>query len=108
MAGFSRKGLATALGVSYWSVCKYLDGSRIPPPDVVAQIAEVTGVSTDYLLGRTDNPIPPSAVQENDQDIAFWLRSTGDLSAADRKQLLDFADWLRSRPPKGVTRKKRD
>jgi hypothetical protein len=61
---------------------------------MAAAIAAVLGVSVDFLLGTKGE-----AVQ--DDDIAYLLRSTGELSEADRKQLLDFADWLRTRK-KGV------
>ena len=52
--GLSRKELANRLGtlqrnISYWEL-----GQRECSFDMLLKIAEVLGVSVDYLLGRTD------------------------------------------------------
>ncbi len=39
---------------------RYETGERETPAWVVVKLAEFYKVSTDYLLGRTDNPAPPS------------------------------------------------
>jgi transcriptional regulator with XRE-family HTH domain len=77
------------------TISNYETGHSSPTPDQVREFAGFFGVSADYLLGVNEKaPEPPD-------DIAYLLRSTGELSEADRKQLLDFADWLRTRK-KGV------
>ena len=37
---------------------RYESGEREAPAWVVVKLADYYGVSTDYLLGRTDNPAP--------------------------------------------------
>ena len=38
---------------------RYEKGVRSVPVDVVIKLADYYKVSTDYLLGRTDDPTPP-------------------------------------------------
>lgn len=38
---------------------RYEAGIRETPAWVVVKLADLYNVSTDYLLGRTDNPAPP-------------------------------------------------
>ncbi len=38
---------------------RYESGERETPAWVVVKLADYYGVSTDYLLGRTDDPTPP-------------------------------------------------
>lgn len=39
---------------------RYESGEREAPVWVVCKLADYYGVSTDYLLGRTDDPTPPA------------------------------------------------
>ena len=39
---------------------RYESGQRETPAWVVVKLADYYHVSTDYLLGRTDDPTPPS------------------------------------------------
>lgn len=38
---------------------RYEKGVRAVPVEVVIKLADYYKVSTDYLLGRTDDPTPP-------------------------------------------------
>ena len=49
------------LGLSSSKVTAWKNGS-IPKGDVLSKIADYFGVTTDYLLGRTDSPTPPKTV----------------------------------------------
>ena len=40
---------------------RYESGEREAPAWVVVKLADYYKVSTDYLLGRTDDPTPPKA-----------------------------------------------
>lgn len=102
-AGLDRKELAARLGLSYWAICKYEDGTRTPPSVVLGQIAKVTGTDANYLHGLTDDP-RPSQVRE---PIAKYLVPVGqDLPPEDQADLEWFADYLRRKrdkpgPPSG-------
>lgn len=55
----SRKGLtqaevASAIGVSSVVYSRYETGSRQPSIDILIQLADIFGVTVDYLLGRQD------------------------------------------------------
>ena len=52
----TRENLAKKLKISYWALSKYETDARIPDPETFKKIADFFNVSTDYLLGRTDNP----------------------------------------------------
>jgi transcriptional regulator with XRE-family HTH domain len=55
--------LAVHLGKTRQSISYYCDGSSSPDWETIAKIADYFCVSTDYLLGLTDDPNPiPSAV----------------------------------------------
>ena len=47
--------LARLLGVDRSTISSYESNMRQPSLDTLSRIADVFGVSTDYLLGRTNN-----------------------------------------------------
>ena len=53
-AGLSQKALAAKLFVSQQAVGKWEVDQGSPNPETIAAMAEILGVSADYLLGRTD------------------------------------------------------
>lgn len=58
--GLTQEGLASALGVSRSTIGGYEAPSKEREPDfaIVCRLASFFGVSTDYLLGRSDDPTP--------------------------------------------------
>ncbi len=56
--GITRQKLAEIVGVSTTSLYYIEKGINIPSSTLVAKIAEALGVTTDYLLGLTDDPRP--------------------------------------------------
>jgi DNA-binding transcriptional regulator YdaS (Cro superfamily) len=42
-SGKKRKEFAEEIGVAYWSLLRYLNGERIPAPEKMNKIKEVTG-----------------------------------------------------------------
>ena len=47
---------AKLLGLSISSYCRYERGEREPDAPVLWRMADLFGVSIDYLVGRTDTP----------------------------------------------------
>lgn len=47
--------LANEIGVTRVTVCNMLSKKTPPSTKTLCEISDVFGVSTDYLLGRTDN-----------------------------------------------------
>ena len=49
--------IAKATGISQGLMNEYRNGVKIPTVNNLVKIADYLGVSVDYLLGRTDNPV---------------------------------------------------
>lgn len=47
---------AQILGTNRGTISAWKKSGNPPTPDILVRIADVYGVSTDYLLGRTDDP----------------------------------------------------
>ena len=50
--------VASELGVEVGTLSGYERGYRKPSPEVIAKLSEIYQVSSDYLLGLTDDPRP--------------------------------------------------
>ncbi|MEV2910280.1 helix-turn-helix transcriptional regulator [Paenibacillus larvae] len=59
--GYSQEEFATKVGLKRTNIANYESGRNIPPSQVLGKIAEGFNTSTDYLLGKTDNPEPLEA-----------------------------------------------
>jgi transcriptional regulator with XRE-family HTH domain len=55
-----QKQVAAHLGIDQRVYSNYETGKREIPVRFVCELAELYGTSTDYILGRTDDPIPCS------------------------------------------------
>lgn len=54
----SKKSVAESIGISYSYMCKLEDGLRFPDSTVIASFAKFFDVTTDYLLGLSDQTTP--------------------------------------------------
>ena len=54
-----KKTVAEYLGMNPTVYRRYEKGTRTIPVEAVIKLADYYKVSTDYLLGRTDDPTPP-------------------------------------------------
>ena len=52
--------LGAAIGVSQRTYAYYESGQRMLPPQILCALADYYGVSVDYLLERTDEPVSQS------------------------------------------------
>ncbi len=74
--------LGNKINVTKVSISGYESGNRTPDTDTLHRIADFFEVSTDYLLGRTDNPVlTPQEIDEaafqafaNDPDLNVFYR----------------------------------
>ena len=55
----TKKAVAEYLGIHPTVYSRYEKGVREFPLEIVIKLADYYKVSTDYLLGRTDDPTPP-------------------------------------------------
>ncbi len=58
-ADMTQRELAAVLGMSQPQYNRYEQGYRDIPTDILIQLADLYNTSTDFLLGRTDDPTPP-------------------------------------------------
>ena len=67
--GYTRKRLAQELQRPYRTITNYETGEREPGHEYIIEIAKKFGVSTDYLLGISDNPksVPPKKTSLSDE-----------------------------------------
>lgn len=56
--GWSQETLSRLVGVSANMPSRYETGAAEPSLDTLARLAQVFGVSADYMLGLTDDPAP--------------------------------------------------
>ena len=54
----SQQQIADFLGIHQTQYSRYERGERDIPTDFLIRLADLYKTSTDYLLGRTDNPKP--------------------------------------------------
>ena len=56
---WTQKQVGECINVPQRTYAYYESGQRMIPPSVLSALADLYQVSTDYLLGRTDDPSPP-------------------------------------------------
>lgn len=88
--------LAEILGVSKSSVAMWESGKRDPGSDVLVKLAHHFNVSSDYLLGLTENPLPI----DNDEiikaipEITVVSKALQSMSQSDRTKLLSIINTV--------------
>lgn len=61
----TQKQLAEKINVTHVSISGYESGNRSPDTDTLQRLADFFGVSTDYLLGRSDTAaLTPQEIEE--------------------------------------------
>ena len=71
-AGYSQVDLAKFINVSPSTVAMWETGKREIKASTLLKLSEVFGVSTDYLIGRNDNPLLPiNEINSNKANIRF-------------------------------------
>lgn len=103
--GLLQREVAEKLGLTRVAVTNYEQDNRVPDPETLKKIADLFGVSVDYLLGRTDDPAPPATptvAKDPDeaeldrvlQEHGVFLRTKGPLTKADKQQVYNFIQFL--------------
>lgn len=78
--GISQRELARRCGISEAQIGKYEKGTIDPSSTYLRNIAEVLGVSTDYLVGLTDNPLDhlgSDQISESERELLNSFRREG-------------------------------
>jgi transcriptional regulator with XRE-family HTH domain len=90
LRGLSQSELADRAKMPPSSIAHFETGSRKPSFDTLQRIATALEVTTDYLLGRVEDP----ALAEAGDPL---FRDVGKLTAKDRELAKDFLEMLARR-----------
>lgn len=71
----SQTQLAKKVGTTNVTICRYINGERIPRIDGASKIASVFNVSLDYLLGISESVDTENLTKNQDVDIAILMKS---------------------------------
>jgi transcriptional regulator with XRE-family HTH domain len=94
----TQEQLAQKVKTTKGTISNYENGHSTPPHETLVAIADVLGVSTDYLLGRTDDPNRPDSINEikNPRILRMVSRANelSQLSEEELDQALDYIEFL--------------
>lgn len=101
--GLSQYELAERLNFSRGKLSNYEQGSRQPDYETLQQIANFFDVSTDYLLGRTDDPTPKKEKNSEeiltDPNLGLWFKEIKNAPEDKQKELQKIWDIIKVKEP---------
>lgn len=82
-AGHTQDSLAEFVNIHRRMITRYENEESSPSAEVLARLADALGVSTDYLVGLTDDPSPRTGdgLKASEQRVISAMRR-GDIRAA--------------------------
>lgn len=98
--GIYQKEIAAYLKVSIGTVSNYEQGIHYPDLETLCKLAEYYGVTTDYLLGRTNYRHRPDQLDKTlvpDYTMADLVNTTIELPQNDVEHLVDYVKLLKLR-----------
>ena len=93
-----QKEMASLLNLSVGTISNYENGVHSPDLETLCKLADFFGVTTDYLLGRTEYRCPPEilnsyvALDYTAQDIVNTVLS---LDKGTQATVVDFVKYMR-------------
>jgi transcriptional regulator with XRE-family HTH domain len=94
-SGMLVKELAVKSGVNKYSIDNYLNArGQTPSAEAAVRIARALGVSVEYLVTGEEKRHSETRMDSETRDI---VRITEQLNEADRRFVLDFVKWIKSR-----------
>lgn len=98
-SGITQQALLKDLGFNKSFISDWRAGKiHSPSSDKISKIADYFDVSTDYLLGHTDNPAPSNSNEDdiNLDELEFaLLGEVRDLDDAEKEELVRMARRMR-------------
>lgn len=108
--GISAHKLEVESKIAISSIQAWKNGKSKPSLDAVSKIADYFNVSTDYLLGKTDDPTPPRSntdgssklfIPEKYKDVAVAFHGGVDnLTQEDIDDIVRFIEFVKSKSNK--------
>ena len=92
--GISQKQLSIALNISQGAIGNWESGTRKPNSEYIKKLADFFGTTTDYLLGKDDNP---KNKVFNSKTIEFHIfNELSALPDTKKEEVLNFIRFLKS------------
>jgi len=70
-----QKKLAEEFGISAAMMSNYVTGRSTMPVEILVKMSQKFGISVDYLVGLTEEPIPPMALSEEERKLIESVRT---------------------------------
>ncbi|MCC3374729.1 helix-turn-helix domain-containing protein [Cohnella sp. REN36] len=101
--GKSQLEAARALGISNVQLSRYESDDRKPEPEILSRFAEYYKTTTDYLLGRTDDPTMDARASSafeafiRNPEHGMFFKDYLDAPEARKEEMLRFWEFLREK-----------
>ena len=92
--GMNQAELAEKAGVTPAAISQIEKGTRVPTIPVLHRIANVLGVSLDYLTGKTDTSELQDLLQHD--DLVAFFRGFESLGSEDKEIIRKHIEFLKS------------
>lgn len=93
--GESLEKIAQYLNVTIQTISNYENEKRDMTPDTIIKLSDYFGVSTDYLLGKSDVRNPEKIEVDNDKlKIGLFVKDYSKITDEQKKQIEDFAKFV--------------
>lgn len=90
---FSQEGLANKLNMKRSNVANYESGRVVPPGNTLLEMSKLFDVTTDYLLGSTNDPYRNVSLE--DHDLKQIQRQRNRLTGKDRERFETMIKMLK-------------
>ena len=88
--GFSKSELAAQVGVHFSQIGRYEEKGALPSADVMANIANVLEVTTDYLMNGTSDDMANHAL--TDKELINQFKAIEQMNAHDKDVIKTLVD----------------
>ncbi len=95
-ANMTQQYVALTLGIKPPSVSNWESGKTRPAIDNLIELAKLYNVTTDYLLGVSDNPATIESIAKESRD-EILLKSFHSLSEDGKKEILEYLKFKTSK-----------
>lgn len=90
--GLTQRQVAQRAGVTERNYQLYESGTQRPGFETIVSLADVFGVSVDFLLGRTDDPTPPATHEGH--TLTYTTTTGKPLTAEQHEKVLEYIAWI--------------
>ena len=106
--GWTQVEFANKLGLSKQTINNWENERRTPDPNTVVAIADLFGVSTDYLLGKESKVVTKKHLtnvnnrikEDLGEDVEVMFRDITSFDDAEKEELKNFINFIKSKKKK--------